>query len=61
MQRGLPNVWSVHFRGRCYTAPKVLIKRPVESTFDPNGRQPRAKFKGIAKSVVHSGDTLIVQ
>lgn len=61
MQRGLPNVWSVHFKGRCYLAPKVSILRPIESVFDANGRQPRAKFRGFAATVRRSGDTLEVR
>lgn len=48
MQRQEPQVWSVHNRFGCFQVRKVFMHVPMESVFDPNGRQPRAKFKGLA-------------
>ena len=46
MQRGSPNVWSVHVTGRCIQTPRIWCNVPIESRFTPDGRQPRAVFAG---------------
>ncbi len=54
MQRGDPKVWTVHFRGVCYQTQKIRFKGVVEldSDYKPDGRQPRATFRGAAKKVL---------
>ena len=51
MQRGNPNVWTVHFRGTCVQAREIVFRVFVRTRFKPNGRQPRAVLLGMAKTV----------
>jgi len=51
MQRGNPNVWTVHFRGTCFQAQEIIFNVPSRTTFNPKGRQPRAKIAGRAHYV----------
>jgi hypothetical protein len=61
MQRGNPNVWTVHFRGACIQGTEVVFNVPTYTTFKPNGRQPRAKVVGRAHFVERSsGGTILV-
>lgn len=48
MQRGWPEVWTVHTSQGCFNVLEVRMRCPMDSIFNPNGRQPRAKFKGKA-------------
>ena len=61
MQRGLPNVWSVHFRGTCYSASKVKLRVPIETRYVPQGRQPRATLRGWATTVRVNRDRVIIE
>jgi hypothetical protein len=46
MQRGNPNVWTVHNSRACYQGKEIHLLVPVKSVFNPGGRQPRAYFEG---------------
>lgn len=60
MQRGNPNVWTVHNSRGCFQAQKVVVMVPVESVFKKDGRQPRAYFSGSATlSRLHNGALLL--
>jgi hypothetical protein len=48
MQRGNPNVWTVHASGVCYQVASVQINVPVHTVYNPAGPQPRAFFSGFA-------------
>lgn len=61
MQRGNPKVWTVHFRGTCYQAEGIVYKVHTFTTFDPKGRQPRAKVCGRAREVKQQGKQLVVE
>jgi hypothetical protein len=56
MQRGDPRVWTVHFRGQCIPCTSITFTVPTYTTYDPDGKQPRAKMVGHARSVIISGD-----
>jgi hypothetical protein len=60
MQRGLPEVWSVHFRGVCYFGTNVIFNVPTHTTYNPRGTQPRAKIRGRAHYVNKVGTELLV-
>ena len=51
MQRGNPNVWTIHFRGRCIQCQGLEFKVPTFTTYTPNSQQPRAKIRGSASRV----------
>ena len=51
MQRKDPRVWSVHFRGQCYQVPRVALQVVAETVYNDDGRQPWAKFVGLAQAV----------
>jgi hypothetical protein len=59
MQRGLPNVWTVHTSKRCYQGSRVRVSIPLETVFKAAGRQPRAYFVGHGR-VWQRGGTLVV-
>jgi len=46
MQRGNPNVWTVHNCRGCFQTHKVILRVPVETIFKKDARQPRAYFSG---------------
>lgn len=60
MQRGLPTVWTVHFRGRCIPATAITFKVPTVTKFLPEGRQPRATMRGTAHRVIVNQDNMVV-
>lgn len=55
MQRGQDEVWTVRNSEGCFGVLEVRFNTPMRSVFNKNGRQPRAKFKGLAKLVIVSG------
>lgn len=55
MQRGEPQVWTVHNSLGCFNVTAVRILVPMETVFKPNGTQPRAKFKGKAQIEISEG------
>ena len=59
MQRGSPNVWTVHTSKACFQGRRVRVSVPLETVFRPEARQPRAYFVGYGR--VHKrGGTLVV-
>jgi hypothetical protein len=48
MQRGKPQVWTIHLSDRCVPAREVHVQVPVQTVFRPSGPQPRAWFEGYA-------------
>lgn len=46
MQRGNPNVWTVHNADGCFQVQTVESYVPMRTVFKTNGRQPRAYLKG---------------
>lgn len=61
MQRGNPNVWTVHFRGTCYQGQEVIFQVPLKTRYRADGKQPRATLRGMARRVYSDGVALIVQ
>ena len=60
MQRGNPNVWTVHMRNTCYQVASIEFQCPVRTLYKADGRQPRAVLVG--KAYLHiSGDTAILR
>jgi hypothetical protein len=57
MQRGNPNVWTVHNSRACYQGTAIVSVVPMQTIFKPNGRQPRAYFEGFAHVRI-AGDTI---
>lgn len=61
MQRKDPKVWTVHFRNVCYQGTGIIFNVPTSTTYDPDGRQPRAKMVGRARQVeVDKSGTILV-
>ena len=60
MQRGNPNVWTVHNSHACYQVQKIDIQVPVESVFNPGGTQPRAYFSGRGVVTIE-GSTAVIR
>lgn len=60
MQRGNPNVWTVHLSNRCIQVKEVKVYVPVETIFKPDGPQPRAYFSGLAQVNVHKNVAYLV-
>lgn len=46
MQRGNPNVWTVHQARTCHQVEKIVSSIELETIFSEKGRQPRAYFTG---------------
>jgi len=57
MQRGNPRVWTVHNSRGCFQGTEIISKVPMETVFNPTGRQPRAYFTGYA-NVKQVGDRI---
>jgi len=55
MQRGEPNVWTVHNSLGCFQVKEVRMRCPMNTVFRADGPQPRAKFKGAAIVEVTEG------
>jgi hypothetical protein len=60
MQRKLPQVWTVHFRGTCYQVEGIDFKVPTSTRFIPDGKQPRATMRGLASNVIVSKGQAVV-
>ena len=60
MQRGNPNVWTVHNSHGCFQGTRIVSKVPMETVFNPSGPQPRAYFTGYAHVTVQ-GSTISLQ
>lgn len=60
MQRGNPNVWTVHNSRGCFQGEKIQLHVPVETVFKPNAPQPRAYFVGYG-TVSMEGSVIIVR
>lgn len=60
MQRGNPNVWTVHTSKACFQGEKIILRVPVETVFNPTGAQPRAYFTGYGRVVTMDGTTICV-
>lgn len=54
MQRGKPEVWTIHFRGRCIQAEGIEFNVPLYTRYVGDGPQPRATLRGRAVEVVIS-------
>ena len=48
MQRGNPNVWTVHNSRGCFQGAEIISSVPMKTVFKKDGRQPRAYFSGYA-------------
>lgn len=59
MQRGKPQVWTVHTSRACYQVKQIRILVPAETVFNPAGPQPRAYFAGYAHVRIE-GDTAVL-
>ncbi len=58
MQRGNPNVWTVHTSRKCFQGDEVHIRVPLITVFKKNGPQPRAYCTGYG--FVYSIDGVII-
>ena len=43
------NVWTAHNSRGCFQGEKIVMQVPMETVFNPEGRQPRAYFTGKAR------------
>lgn len=59
MQRGNPNVWTVHVSGQCIQTEYVICRVPLETRFNVTGRQPRAYLSGKGRIEVLPHGVLI--
>ena len=59
MQRGNPNVWTVHNSHGCFQAKEIEVLVPIKTIFNPQGKQPRAYFSGYG-FIRYEGKTLFV-
>ena len=59
MQRGNPNIWTVHTSKACYQAQRVVCNVDLETVFKPDGPQPRAYLSGRGHVRV-SGSTVFI-
>ena len=59
MQRGNPNVWTVHVSGQCIPTRQVVVKVPLVTQYNPKGRQPRALLVGRGVVKVLKGRVII--
>jgi hypothetical protein len=46
MQRGNPNVWTIHFSNQCVQVEHVVVLGSMHTVFKPGATQPRAFFSG---------------
>jgi len=46
MQRGNPNIWTVHLSDKCIQVREVQVSVPIETIYRPEARQPRAFLSG---------------
>lgn len=60
MQRKNPNVWTVHYKGKCHQVKKVKCHVSVETIFDKDGQQPRAKLIGYGQVYLDKGAAYII-
>ena len=56
MQRGKPEVWTVHTSRGCFQGPYIDSIVPMHTMYNEDGRQPRAYFTGYADVVVNPVD-----
>jgi len=56
MQRGNPNIWTVHLSDKCIQVREVQVAVPIETIYRPEARQPRAFLcgKGIVTVQGHT-------
>lgn len=59
MQRGGTHVWTVHNSLGCFQVKEVVIMTPMVSRFRPDGRQPRALFRGPAIVEIKNGTAVL--
>lgn len=60
MQRGNPNVWTVHTSKVCIQVEQVKCYVPLETIFKKDGPQPRAYLSGLAEIHVQKGIAYLV-
>jgi len=60
MQRGNPNVWTVHTSRACYQVQEIKIFVPVTTVFKKDGPQPRAHFDGVGEVIIHKNTAYLV-
>lgn len=46
MQRGNPNIWTVHLSNRCIQVQVVEVQVPIQTVYRPTAEQPRAFLTG---------------
>ena len=61
MQRGLNNVWTVHFRGVCYQVEGIDFRVPTKTRYNKSGRQPRATIRGRARFITIHNNFAVVR
>ena len=61
MQRGNPNIWTVHYRGQCIQTKGINFRVPVLTKYKPDGRQPRAVLEGYANQCYNDGNYCILR
>lgn len=48
VQRGEPDIWTVHLSDQCIQTKKVICTTPIETVYrGQKAQQPRAYFKGV--------------
>src|SRR5260221_13730679 len=46
MQRGKPEVWTIHLSDRCIQVSEIDVDVPLKTVFKKDGKQPRAYLAG---------------
>jgi hypothetical protein len=59
MQRGKPEVWTVHTGGQCIQTREIRCQVPVASHFYPTRQQPRVFFTGTGHVVAFEHHVVI--
>lgn len=60
MQRGNPNVWTVHNSQGCFQVQEIECYVHTRTVFKKDGRQPRAYFTGKGTVSIH-GNTAVIR
>jgi len=61
MQRGNPNVWTVHNSRGCFQGEEVITTVSMKTVFNKDGRQPRAYFVGRGRVSIQDSKIYIFQ
>lgn len=62
MQRGNPNIWTVHTSKACIPARHVVVQVPIEAIYKgPEAPQPRAFLVGRGQIDIQRNGTVVIR